>query len=422
MGHVKTVRDARGLALGVLRELARSSEARASEVLSRSLDGAAALDPRDRALATELVYGVLRWRRRIDHGLAPFVARGMESLEPAARELLRIGAYQVRFLDRIPREIAVSATQDTARSVGLGRLTGFLNAVLRKVAGTAESLPAGDDDAAIGVRASLPDWIVGELRRAYGDAACEREALALRERARVVLRPNGTRGGREAVRAALASEGIPTAEGVAGSLVVERGDAFQTAAWRDGRFVAQDPASIQAQLLVPAAGARVLDVCAGRGIKATALAERGARVVAIDTSERKLAELRALAGRLGVAAAIERAEARDGTGDLSDLGEFDAVLVDAPCSGVGTLRRHPEIAWHRTPEDVRALTALQAGLVGSAARQVRVGGVLVYAVCSFLRAEGEIALPSGFDQVESLDVAPSSGLDAFQARRFVRRG
>jgi 16S rRNA (cytosine967-C5)-methyltransferase len=343
-------------------------------------------------------------------------------LEPAARELLRLGVYQLRFLDRIPREIAVSATQDSARMLGLGRLTGLLNAVLRKVASTPEALPEGADDAAIGVRASLPDWIVAELRRAYGDAACEREALALRERARVVVRPNAVKGGREALRLALAAEGIATNDGVAGSLVLERGDPFQTAAWRDGLFVAQDPASIEAQLLVPAAGMRVLDVCAGRGIKATALAERGARVVAIDTSERKLEELRALAGRLGVAAGIERAEARDGCGDLSDLGLFDAVLVDAPCTGVGTLRRHPEIAWHRTADDVRALTALQAGLVASAARQVRVGGSLVYAVCSFLRAEGAIALPSDFDPVESLDVAPSSGLDAFQARRFVRRG
>lgn len=416
---VKPVRDdARAAAFRALLALERDDQARAPEVLTQALarmshgPAAAPHAAKDRALATELVYGVLRWRQALDAALAPHVSRGLASLEAAAQTWLRIGVYQMTMLDRIPREIAVSATQDAARATGYGRMTGLLNAVLRKVTTVSQD-----------ALASLPRWVADELAKAYGDRAAS-EAEALRTRATTTLRPTLGKGGAAAARVALEAAGLKVEDAPHGYLSASGGDPFGTRGWQDGLFVAQDPAgAIVIDGLVEAygAGARVLDLCAGRGIKATALADRGARVVAADVSPRKLDELRALARRLGVSERIEQIVARDGTAPLDDLGTFDVVLVDAPCSGLGTLRRHPEIAWRRTPEDVSALVDLQRRLVASATGAVRPGGMLVYAVCSFVRVEGEAALSSaGFEVMERRDVSPSSGLDGFQVVRARR--
>jgi 16S rRNA (cytosine967-C5)-methyltransferase len=413
-------RSARAIAAEVLRRIEVEPETRASELLAAAL--ARVPDGRERALATELVYGVLRWRRRLDFGLAPFLARGLGGVEPMARALLRVGAYQVRRLDRIPPEIAVSATQDAAREAGFGRLTGLVNAVLRKVVATPEALPEGGGREAIGVRASLPDWMVVELEAAYGDRA-EVEGLALRDRAEVTLRPTLGKGGQAAAKAALVQAGFGVSDAPGGMLVVASGDPFATRAFADGLFVAQDPASLAVVDVLEEAvgelsGKRILDLCAGRGVKATAMLDRGAQVVAVDIGPRKLEELGSLSRRLGVAGRLERVVATDASaegGVLEGLGEFDAVLVDAPCSGLGTIRRHPELAWRRQARDVDELVALQQRLVETGARRVRVGGALVYAVCTFVEREGQASI-EGFELEREVATAPSSGLDAFQAR------
>lgn len=422
--------DARAVAAQILARLERDPRARASELLQAELRRLG--DARDRALATELTYGVLRWRRRLDWTLTPLLRRGVGGVEPLARALLRIGAHQLRFLDRVPKQVAVSATQDAARALGRARLTGLLNAVLRKVAADDdERLPAGDDDDAIGTRASLPTWILAALREAHGDRV-EEEALALRERPRVSLRPTSDAGGVEALVAALGLEGIDAIAGRHGTIEVMSGDAFATRAAAAGRFVAQDPSGLLVvEEVASACGGtlvdrRVLDLCAGRGVKATALADRGARVVAVDISSRKLDELMRVATRLGVSSRIEATLALDVAAPEADprlaaLGDFDAVLVDAPCTGLGTLRRHPEIAWRARQDSVEGLAALQARLLAAGAARVRPGGGVIYAVCSFVRAEGRVSLPSPFEDVARLDLAPSSGMDAFQVRRWLRR-
>jgi len=431
--------DARALAAELLRRIESEPTERASELLQSAL--ARLNDGRDKALATELVYGVQRWQRRVDASLEKWMPKGLASVEPMARALLRVGAYQVRLLDRIPPEIAVSATQDAARAIGMARLTGLLNAVLRKVAGAPEALPTGSSDAAIGLRASLPDWIVAALRVAFGDAAVDAEAMALRERAKVSLRPTLGKGGAAATIAALALEGIEGREVAHGAVEISGGDPFRTSAMAQGLFVAQDGSGLVVIDEVAAAcgvvaggslaGKRVLDLCAGRGVKAIALADRGATVVAVDVAGEKLDELMRVARRLGVADRIARTVALDAAGEgadavLAGLGEFDAVLVDAPCTGLGTLRRHPEIAWRTSPRDVENLMALQGRLLNAGAARVAVGGGLVYAVCSFVRGEGEVSLPSRspslvWESAARLDLAPSSGLDAFQVRRWTRR-
>ena len=451
-GPHKAKSDARAVAAEVLAALHTEPSARASERLAQAL---AAMRPnrapteaargtqddlaqqnlqRDRALATELVYGVLRWRRELERLLSPHLSRAIDRLEPLARAFLLVGTYQIAALSRIPPEVAVSATQDAARTLGLDRITGLINAVLRKVVATG----VGGELSQRGLQ-SLPPWIAAELEARYGAHAAT-EANALRERARVILRPNLFKGGLEAARVSLANEGLevevrpaPLSEVAAfaepllsdggparGMLTVAHGDPFASRAYHEGLFVAQDPASLAiadliARLAEP--GARVLDTCAGRGVKTTALLELGFTVSAVDVGPGKLAELERVARRLGVDGNLERVLALDASdaASLAPLGLFPVVLVDAPCSGLGTLRRHPEIAWRLEKADVDKLVALQARLMAAAAASVAPGGLLVYAVCTFVGREGRPPLPSGFEELWRPDVPPSSGLDAFQA-------
>ena len=403
--------------------------ARATEAVTAALNTAEAsgrrVDVRDRRLMTELVYGVLRQLRRLDHSLASRVSQGLGRLEPRARALLRIGAYQLFMLDRIPGPIAVSATQDAAMYLRAGRLKGLLNAVLRRLHREGERLPSGNSDHAIGVRASLPDWIVELLRLSYGDAVVDAEAMALRERPLLTLRPTLTKGGAAAASAALKDEGLITEPGPHGTLVlVDGGDPFRTKAYAQGLFVAQDPASVSVvDLCGEVKGLKVLDLCAGRGIKATALADRGAEVLAVDLVADKLEQTRRLAERLGLSERIHTRVCDPTARDYGpEIGMFPRVLVDAPCTGLGTLRRHPEIAWRVTPDDVHRLARIQANLVTAGARHVAPGGELVYAVCSFAPLESRPPLLEGFDFVEGpTTVAPSGGTDAFVAWRARRR-
>ncbi len=309
--------------------------------------------------------------------------------------------------------------------VGFGRVSGLLNGVLRRVSEAEERLPTGDSDAAIGVRASLPDWIVGELRLACGDTHdINREALALRERPGVTVRPTENLGGAAAAEAALVEAGFEVSRRDDGLLQVAGGvgDPFATAGFAAGLFLPQDPASfavIDALEVEP--GMRVLDLCAGRGIKSTALADRGATVLAVDIDGAKLDAAAALAERLGLS---ERMTVRRGDGtalDLGDIEPFERVLVDAPCTGLGTLKRHPEIAWRREPGDVGSLLPLQSRLLAVAAQHLAPGGRLVYAVCTFARAEADPPVPAGMSQVGMPQRSmPSEGADSFVLRVFGR--
>jgi 16S rRNA (cytosine967-C5)-methyltransferase len=456
--HVKTSEDPRVLAFFALQTLSAHAEAFAGDVLSEAFSRVPTMDARDRALATELVQGVLRWQGLLDPRLAPLVRQGLHDLETGALLWLRLGACQLALLDRMPREIAVSATLDAARLSGWQRVTGLLNAVLRRFASDLPPRPDGDapaldapglaralalpptpdappDLAAEVARlAGLPLWIARHATEAWGSAAVD-EALALRHRPTLTLRPTLGRApagsdAADALCAELTAAGLPATRTAEGLVTVSHGDPFRTEAWRDGRFVAQDPAShaVLAHTFRAACAAahgpapRVLELCAGRGIKATGLADLGATVVAADVAPRKLESLLKLADRLGVRERIAATVATDGTLDdprLAAAGPFDAVLVDAPCSGLGTLRRHPEIAWRRQPSDIPNLAALQTRLLTRARDLVRPGGSVVFAVCSFAPAEGAQDV-EGLTRQTELTVRPSEGGDAFQLTVFTR--
>jgi 16S rRNA (cytosine967-C5)-methyltransferase len=359
----------------------RAYATKALEAVWRQFPGA---DRGARAGATDLVLGTLRWRGIIDARLDDLLPRRLASLDDLTRQALRVGAFEILG----PRPTATHAAVHTAVAV-VRRLRGHVlgglaNAVLRRLA--AQGGPARD------ARLALPPWLYDSLADAWGGAAAEAVARRSLEPAGRSLRVN-----RRRATTAEAAAGIPGAAPAPHGPWILRlppgsGDLREHPLVAAGKATVQEEgAFLVAEALPLQPGARVLDACAGRGGKTCALAERapeGARITAADVNPAKLARLGEEAARLGLA--LPERAAVDwtvGTGDV--VGPFDAILVDAPCSGTGTLGRRPEIRWRLAPADVPGLCALQEAILGRTAGLVAPGGVLLYAVCSLLREEGE---------------------------------
>jgi 16S rRNA (cytosine967-C5)-methyltransferase len=370
------------------------------------------LDERDRRLASEIVYGVLRNRLRIDRALGAHA--DLARSPPKVRTALRVAAYQLLFLDRVPPYAAVDDAVAAARGAGGQKLAGFANAVLRKVNTAREpALPAGGLER-LEVEHSLPRWILDELARALvatgggaapagggaapagGGAAPElaEVAQALGRPAPLVARVNRRRTTREALAEQLRAAGA-AAEPVAGAPAALRlegiGDPGKSPSFLAGQWTVQDAGAQQVgHLAAPRPGMRILDACAGVGGKSTHLAELAddaAVIDAADQSRTKLGLLEDTARRLGLGGI--RAHACDLLDPAAPLGTgYDLIVLDAPCSGLGVLRRHPDAKWRLTPDAVPRLAALQAQLLDAVAPRLAPGGALVYAVCTFTLAEG----------------------------------
>ena len=347
------------------------------------------MSPRDRALATDLVYGTVRMQRALDFLLARVSDRSLASLDPPVRAALRLGAYQL--LVGVPPHAAVGET------VGLvdERARGFANGVLRALARTGPpfALPDGDDVASIALRTSHPDWIVQVLVDAFGTADAVATLELDNEAPPVTVRVNPMRTTTEVLTADLEAAGIEVVPGtlVPGALLLRHtGDLAAVPAIADGRATPQDQAS-QAIVAVldPQPGDRVLDIAAAPGGKATAAAERmdgDGLVVAADLHPGRVRTVRRAAERVGVQDMLATLIS-DGRHPPVREASFDRVLLDAPCSGLGVLRRRPDARWRVQPDDVRDLAALQRLLIVAAASAVKPGGQLVYAVCTLSNDE-----------------------------------
>lgn len=404
------VTNARDAALEALLAVERTPVG-AQEALAAALGTVA--DTRDRALATMLVFGVLRARARLDYAIDAFASRGTAGLDPTTRAVLRIGAFQILHLDRIPARAAVSAAVDQARARGDQRRAGFVNAVLRNVARQPERAtpPEGPSMEALAVRTSHPLWALDALQKVVGDAL-EAHATAYAQEAPVVVRCRMDASARDRAIQWAQTQTNGSAQPGTEPYALRLGgiDPMVSEPFADGLWVPQDEGSqLVARLLGATDGERVLDLCAGSGIKTTWLAEAvgptGA-VVAADVAPHKLDRLRSLVQRWGVSDRVTTAPL-DATEPLPpELGAFDRVLVDAPCSGLGTMRRRPEIQWRRRPQDVKELAAMQRAMVLRAADALRPGGAMLYAVCTFTLDEGERVIES------LLSARPEMALDA----------
>jgi 16S rRNA (cytosine967-C5)-methyltransferase len=390
---------ARSLARAVL-ERVEVGGAYANRALSAALERAPALATEDRALATELVYGVLRRRGRIDRALQAFATSGLDRLDPRARVALRVGAYQILFLDRIPAYAAVDDAVDACKQIAGRGVAGFANALLRRLAREGEPpLPdAAVDPAGHMVAAGgLPRWLADLLLAERPAVEALAFAASIADAAPVTLRANTGRVTRDELAARLATERAAAAL-TPSAIAPDALDARHldapatTQAWRDGLFAITDAgAQVVVELCGAAAGEQILDACAGVGGKTAhllALAGDRARVDALDVAGDKLETARATLQRLGLTGAT--LAVADLTKPLADpTPRYHRILLDAPCSGLGVLRRHPEALVRRVPADLEMLAAQQLRMLTAVAPALLPGGVLVYAVCTFERRECE---------------------------------
>ena len=354
-------------------------------------------DPRDVALLTEIVLGVLRRRMILDHVIAAAASRPPAEIQPAVLTALRVGAYALIALDRVPDFAAVDTAVALVKESGHARAAGFANGVLRRIARERDALlppPAARGDVeALALARSHPPWWTRRVVERLGWDGADALLAANNEPAATVLASWPEAGTAPALAAALEAAGVATepCRFAPGALRVTAGAPQHTDAFRDGTFWIQDEASqLAVALLGDVVGPRSADACAAPGGKTLGLAARtapGGLVAAFDRHPKRLRRLIQNVERLAARGVV--AIAADMTRPAPVSIAFDDVLVDAPCSGTGTFRRHPEIRWRLRHEDLAGFAARQRAILGCAAELPRPGGRLVYSVCSMEPEEGE---------------------------------
>lgn len=387
----------RKLAWQVLNDLHRSGLT-LDRVLDKALAGHAPLSRKDRALVHTLVFGVLRWQGRIDWILSRFSKPRLKKIDPPVLNLLRLGIYQIFFLSRIPDAAAVNTAVDLAKTAHPPWVVKFINGVLRAAVRGQKDLvlPSAESDpvALLAVEKSFAPWLIRRWIDRFG--APETAALcdAINRIPPITIRANTLQTDRER----LATQLDRTAQSVTLTAHAPDGIAltgpdrpvFEMDAFARGDFGVQDEAAqLVSYLAAPAPGQRILDACAGLGGKTGHLAQLMANdgdLVAMDRSREKLSRLQTEMTRLGVTCVTSHGHDLDRPADILP---FDRVLLDAPCSGLGVLRRNPDGKWTRRPEDISACARRQGKFLLSLAGLVKPGGLLVFSVCSMEPEENE---------------------------------
>ncbi len=355
------------------------------------------LNAADAALCSRLVYGVMQNRMLLDHRLAAFCSQKLERLQPPLADILRIGAYQILFLDRIPDSAAVNESVELSKRVGRGAAAGLVNAVLRRLSHEKSALAPveGEEADRLSTSYSHPKGLVERLLTLLGSSETEQFLRCDNEAVPMTVQVNPLKTSQDELIAELAQSGV-TAEKhcwVPDCLILgSTGDVTLLPAFRAGKFLVQDPAArLAAAAASLCAGARVLDVCAAPGGKsfaaAFAMRDQGS-ILACDLHENKLVRIREGRDRLGIRC-IETAAADAREFHSQWQSSFDAVFCDVPCSGLGIIRKKPDIRY-KDPAELSTLPAIQRAILDNSARYVKPGGMLVYSTCTILPEENEM--------------------------------
>jgi len=374
-------------------------------------------DDRDRALASEIATGVQRWRANLDHVIASFAKRSIDRLDPEVVEILRLGAYQLLHLTRVPASAVVDDAVNLAKRAGKTSAAGFVNAVLRTISRKRESLPLpprpadpADTGAVLdyfSTTLSHPRWLAARWHERYGFDATEQWLLFNNDPAPLTLRANRDLNDPDVH--------LHPSALVPGALIVDEGSAVNLV--NGGSAVIQDEASQLVGLFAADAARhtrRVLDACAspgGKTIMIAAAMDPGTLLVASDVRDRRVALLKKTVETSG--APNVRLLQADLLKALPFAPVFDLVFVDVPCSGLGTLRRDPDIRWRRHESDLTPLAAAELTMLQRAAESVRPGGCVIYATCSSEPEENEgvadafLASTGGFAPMHARDVSPT---------------
>jgi 16S rRNA (cytosine967-C5)-methyltransferase len=403
-------------------------------LVDRALAGSELKGP-DRGLLTELVFGVLRRRGTLDHIIGCCSSMAVNRLERRVLNLLRIGLYQICFLDRIPVSAAVNETVDISKTTA-PKASGFINAVLRRAARERDSLPWPDRDkdpaAFISARCSLPRWLAEKWICQLGPEESESLAEAINETPQLTVRVNTLRITREELLDRFRDEGVEAMATDYSSDGIRITSPVHPAAlygFKEGLLTVQDESSQLASLfLAPLPGESVLDLCAAPGGKATHLAqlmENRGLLVASDLDPRKFSRIEENSRRLGIS--IIQTVALDASLPLDELGDrrFDRILVDAPCSGLGVLRRNPEAKWRLAGHDLQRMARLQSSIIRNASDRLDDGGVLLYSTCSVSMEENEDVIKDFLSEkcdfvVEDLRTVLPAHPDVFTDQGFFR--
>ena len=356
------------------------------------------LGEQDRRFVTELVYGAVKAGGTLDWILRRYVSRPVRKIQPLVREILRLGLYQIFYLDKVPASAACNTAVDLAKGMGVKGLSGFVNAVLRTAVREPEkaAFPSGKGHATenLALRSQHPGWLVRHWVRTFGFEAAEKLCAFDNEQPVLSVRANTLRTDREALLAELAAAGAeaePSQWAPEGILVRHHGALDALAPLQEGRCQVQDESSmLVAHVVGPQPGEFIIDCCAAPGGKTThmaALMHDEGRILAGDIYSHKLQRIEENAARLGIQS-IETEEI-----DAREIGEqyeamADRVLVDAPCSGLGVIRKKPDIRY-KDLQEFSALPEIQRAILENSARYVKRGGLLVYSTCTILPEENE---------------------------------
>ena len=351
----------------------------------------------DAALCSRIVYGVLQNQLLLDHYISAYCSQKPDHLQPPLLDILRIGAYQILFLDKIPDSAAVNESVALAKIFKRGQAAGLVNAVLRKISKNKDNLPeipGQNPERTLSIRYSHPRWLVKRLLPILGVEETEKFLAANNDVAPMTVQVNPLKTSVEKLTAELMEAGVtvkphawvPDCLELSGT-----GDLTALRAFRDGDFMVQDPAARLVSLIADVKpGQRVLDVCAAPGGKsfsaAFAMGNQGS-IQSCDLHENKLKRVRESAERLGITC-IEAAPADGRVFKPEWENAFDVVLVDAPCSGLGIIRKKPDTRYKKADE-LFALPVIQTAILENAARYVAPGGTLVYSTCTILPEENE---------------------------------
>ena len=362
------------------------------------------LSRKDRALFTAMVFGVLRWRNRLDHIILHFSKTPIQKIEPAVLNILRLGLFQIIYLDRVPDSAAVNTSVEMTKQIGAFRATGFVNALLRKSATNYGDVhfPAFDSDpvAFLSTGQSLPGWLAKRWLKRFDKESLTTLCNTINSVPPITIRTNTLKTTREQLIVSLADEVErlePTATAPDGvRLFNPKQSISDLTAFNNGWFQVQDEAAQLVSLLLnPQPGESVLDACAGLGGKTAHLAQlllNKGSIIAMDKNEKKLQQLDSEMQRLGVSIVRTTSYDLNLPLDLKLQGNFDRILLDAPCSGLGVLRRNPDIKWKSSETDLKRHAGVQKRFLENLAPLVNLNGILVYTVCSIEPEENEAVI------------------------------
>ncbi len=406
--------------------------------LDRRFKGDPSLSERDRAFTVHLMQGVFRWRLRLDWIIEKNVQFPFKKIEPPVLNILRIALFQILFMDRVPESAAVNEAVRQAGDMGRRHVSGFVNGILRNICRKKDgyAFPERENDPVgyLSVFHSYPPWLVKKWIRELGMDTVDLLLEAGNRTPGLVIRCNRLKIDRQGLIAGLKEEGVtaratPHApEGLKISGI--KGPVNNLKAFKEGLFQVQDEAAqVCAHLLSPGPGERVLDLCAGLGGKSTHLAQlTGNRelVVALDISHNRLIKLNESSSRLGIGCISPVvADARDRLSSLF-LCLFDKILIDGPCSGLGTLSRHPDGKWTKTEGHINRLAKLQKRLLNQAVPLLRKKGTMLYVTCTISRQENENVVKGFLEENRGIGLEnlkehiPEWGLDLIDDQGFLR--